>query len=508
MTLSSIGDGVISTDIDGKILSINKAAERLTGWSHKDAIDRPIEKVFNIIDEKTGEPCDSPVGERLVTGKISGWTAQSVLVATDGTRSLIENSGAPIFDSERKIRGAVLVFRDITQQRIASEEQERLQRELHQSQKMDALGNLTGGIAHDFNNILGIIMGNIGLAQSHYEDMDKSRMRKYLDAMQSASERARDLIAQMMLFSRRDQGESHPMDLVPMLKADMKMLCALLPTSIEIDQNYQTDLPKVVIDPVKLQQMLMNLCLNAKDAMNGVGKLSVWLRMSLDIAQECTTCNELLRGDWVELSVTDSGAGIDVETLAHIFEPFYTTKEVGKGTGLGLAVVDSIMKSFNGHIIVQSARGKGTTFRLLFNPAQPEDSLALEGDISGEVSKKGGGQSILVVDDEPELALVISEMLELYGYKSTAITSSTEALKLFESNPGLFDLVITDQTMPELTGIEMAAWMRQTSPELPIILTTGYSDTIGSKEADEHGVGFLKKPVEADNLAKCVAEFL
>lgn len=386
-------------------------------------------------------------------------------------------------------------------------EKTRLLNELHQSQKMDALGNLTGGIAHDFNNILGIIMGNTELAQNSIGKVNDAKLRKHLDTIQTASERARGLVSQMMVFSRSDQGEHHPMELTPMVKEDIRMLKAILPTSIEIDFDYQKNLPKVMMDPVKLQQILMNLCVNAKDAMDGIGTLSIWLGMCRDINQECTTCYERLRGDWVGLAVTDTGSGIAHDSLSRIFDPFFTSKEVGKGTGMGLAVVDSIVKSLDGHITVQSEQGTGTTFLLLFPPVQLIHSLEPD-ENSNHIVVKGSGQSILIVDDEPELALILSEMLEIYGYQSTAIFSSTDALKLFKSNPTSFDLVITDQTMPQLTGMDMATKMRNIRQEIPIIISTGYSDTIGQKEAGEQGIDFLKKPVNVNNLCSMVAELL
>jgi len=413
-----------------------------------------------------------------------------------------------IRDSDKNPMGVLMGIRDLTRSREEEEEKALLSHELHQAQKMEALGNLTGGIAHDFNNILGIIMGNVELAKMQNGEIDAPRMRKYLDTIQTASERARDLVAQMMVFSRKDQEETHPMDLTPMVKEDIKMLRSLLPTSIEIDLDFQNNLPRVEMDIIKFQKVLINLCLNAKDAMNGIGKLTIKLGMWRDINQECSSCHKHLDGDWVDVSVTDTGSGISHGDMIHVFEPFYTTKEVGKGTGMGLSVVDGTVRNLGGHTIIESEEGKGTTVHLLFPPVLEDTLLEDSKDESSHHSHQGSGQSILIVDDEPELAQVISEMLEVYGYQSTAITSSTEALKLFESNPASFDLVITDQTMPQLTGKDMAIKMREMRPETPIILVTGYSDSIGQEEADEQSIGFLKKPVDAINLVNLVAEML
>lgn len=507
VTLNSLAEGVISTDIDGYIVSINQAAEALTGCSYKDAIGKSIDDVFHIINVKTGERCVSSIDRALEAGLNSDWKSHSILTSQDGAQCHIENRGVPIRDSDGTIIGAVLVFRDITQQLQDREEQERLQRELHQSQKMDALGNLTGGIAHDFNNILSIIMGNTELAQMSSGMGDGSKMHKYLETIQNASTRARDLVAQMMVFSRNDQVDSRPSDLSALVKEDMKMLRSTLPSTIEIELDYQKDLPQVMMDPVKLQQIVINLCVNAKDAMDGAGTLSIWIGLTRDVHQECTTCHEQLRGDWVEIAITDNGSGIPEGEIERIFEPFFTTKEVGKGTGMGLAVVDSTVKSFDGHIIVQSEQGKGTTFRLLFHPAQTTELPKVDEIVEQDIVV-GSGQSILIVDDEPELVAILSEMLEAHGYSTTSVSHSPDALQRFEQNPAAFNLVITDQTMPELNGSDMAARMRELNPAIPIILATGYSDSLGQKEAEAQGVSFMRKPIQLDVLTNMIADLL
>ncbi|NOR51387.1 MAG: response regulator [Gammaproteobacteria bacterium] len=496
-------DAIYLVDLDDKLVRANRTFYSMTGLTPELAIGQDIGTIIHPQGEKT--PC--PVCKARTERR------DEVIVMEPNdpdnpTGKPIRVTVQMIRDGDSSPSGVLMGIRDLSKFRDAEKEKAHLLNELHQSQKMDALGNLTGGIAHDFNNILGIIMGNVELAQNNFGNVDESKIHKYLSTIKSASERARDLVAQMMLFSRRDQQETHPMDLAPMIKEDVKMLRALLPSSIEIDLNYQSDLPKVDMEPVKLQKILMNLCLNAKDSMNGIGKLTIRLGMKTDVDEECSSCKQRLDGDWVELSVADTGSGIATEVLAHIYEPFFTTKDVGKGTGMGLAVIDSTVKSLGGHTIVQSKVGHGTTFSLLFRPSQSNSTSLGSAENSSITIPRGSDQSILIVDDEPALAQVISEMLDLYQYRSTAMISSIDAMKLFESKPDAFELVITDQTMPQLTGIEMASRMHEIRPELPIILTTGYSESVGQKEADEQGIGFIHKPVKVDELAKMVAGLL
>ncbi len=321
-----------------------------------------------------------------------------------------------IRDNDNNLLGTLMGIQDLTRRREEEKEKVLLSNELHQAQKMEALGNLTGGIAHDFNNILGIIMGNVELAKMQKGEMDTPGMHKYLDTILSASERARDLVAQMMTFSRKDHEDAHPMDLTPMIKEDIKMLRSLLPTSIEIDLDFQNNLPKVRMDNVEFQKVLMNLCLNAKDAMNEAGKLTIKLGMWLDIDQPCSSCHKHLNGDWVDVSITDTGSGIAPDDMIHILEPFYTTKEVSKGTGMGLSVVEGTIRNLGGHIIIESEVGRGSTFHLLFTPVLEDTLLEDSEDRLSHHIHQGSGQSILVVDDEPELTQAISEMLRIYGH--------------------------------------------------------------------------------------------
>ncbi len=405
-------------------------------------------------------------------------------------------------------RNLLVIFNDITEHKQAEAEKVRLQHKLQQTQKMEALGLLTGGIAHDFNNILGIIMGNNSLAMARYGDEMPEKLVNYLETAMKASERAKDLVAQMMTFSRSGSEDSQPLQFAPLIKENIKMLYSILPSSIKTELNCEDDLPSILMNQAKLQQLMMNLCVNARDAMDGVGTLSIGLGWYRGVDTECFACHKQVKGDWIELSVTDTGCGIEPEIHEHMFEPFFTTKEIGKGTGMGLAVLHRIVDSHGGHVIIETVPGKGTTFHLLFPPAIEESIELPELISSSDELLQGKGRHVLVLDDEPELAEYIGDLLELYGYQATIETNSQDALSLFKRDPDKFALLITDQTMPGLTGVELIEKLRVIRPNFPVILCTGYSDIINSDNAKKRGISYLSKPVDADNLIRSAGELL
>ncbi|MCP4042439.1 MAG: PAS domain S-box protein, partial [Gammaproteobacteria bacterium] len=318
---------------------------------------------------------------------------------------------------------------DITERKQARAERDRLQRELQQAQKMEAVGQLTGGIAHDFNNILGIILGFAEIGYNQCLSSGQTKTAKYLSNIQKAGNRAAALVSQMLAFSRKEGGEYQyrSLQLAPLIKEDIKLLRSTLPTSIEIKTKFEDHLPEVLTDPTQLHQALMNLAINARDAMEGKGVLTIRLVWAREKGTECAICHQQVQGDWVELSVSDTGAGIEPEIMEHIFNPFFTTKAVGKGTGMGLAVILGIVRRHGGHALVESKPGKGTTFRMLFPGRRGDQRDAGSGRLSAE-PLPGQGEHVLVVDDEPDLGDFIGDLLESHGYLPTVLTSSKKAL--------------------------------------------------------------------------------
>jgi len=417
-----------------------------------------------------------------------------------------EVCAVPIENTSGSLREWVGVISDITDRKQAEAEQTRLQRELQQAHKMEALGQVTGGIAHDFNNILGIIMGYSSLAKKQCVNKDGTTLANQLDRILKASERARDLVAKMLAFSRKDVGDKRPASLSDLIEEDYEMLRSAVPASVEIFTEFADDLPNVFIDQTQLNQILMNLCINAKDAMDGKGVITIRLDWVQRLETECSACHKPLAGDWVELSVSDVGGGLKPEILKHIFDPFFTTKEIGKGTGMGLAVIHSIMHNHEGHIIVGDVSGGGTVFRLLFPSAKGESGYQVKSDAIGTTPESGHGQQIMVIDDEPDLANYLSDLLESYGYRVVALTSSIEALKLYQADPSSYAMVITDQTMPGLTGLDLAQAMRKINSAVKIIIISGFSDEVNAHIASELDIVYMAKPINAENLIQKVGE--
>ncbi len=405
-------------------------------------------------------------------------------------------------------RNLMVMFSDITKRKKAEAEQVRLQCELQQTQKMEALGQLTGGIAHDFNNILGIILGYSELAMARSTSRGDAKQAKQLELILKASERAKGLVAKMLAFSRSEASNDTPLLLQSILMEDIKMLRSTLPSSIEISTEIDESLPAILMDPVQLNQLLMNLCINARDAMDGKGNINIRLAWSREMEGERVACRKRIEGDWVELSITDTGSGIKPDVLDRIFDPFYTTKDVGKGTGMGLSVIHGIMRNHGGHILVETEIGKGSTFRLLFPPAIEEIAKTPGVDRSSEKLPHGRGEHVLILDDEQDLGEYLGDLLESYGYRVTVLTNSKEALDLFKEKPDEFAILITDQTMPGMTGVALVNAIREIRPDMPSILNTGFSDDIDAETATGMGMGYLEKPVKANSLLQKIDELI
>lgn len=376
------------------------------------------------------------------------------------------------------------IITDITDKLAKDKENKELQKELEQARKMEALGQLTGGIAHDFNNMLGIIIGYTDLTLEKLSNDPDNKIPGYLNNVAVASNRAKELIASMMLFSRTDEGEYQTLNISPLVKEDIKMLRSIIPTSIEIHSNINENLPDILIEPVKLQQLIMNLCVNARDAMDSEGSIVINLDWRKNVNNTCLISYEHITGDWIELSVTDTGSGMSKEVLQRLFEPFFTTKGKGKGTGMGMAVVHGIIKDIHAHILIDTEIGKGTRINVLFKPEENKDNN-IEKTKKTIISKESHHERVLIVDDEESLSNLLGDTLESYNYRCTCFSSSRKALAAFKKSPDDFDLIISDQTMPALTGLELIKCMREIRPNIPAIIATGYSESINDSVAEK-----------------------
>ncbi len=396
------------------------------------------------------------------------------------------------------------IVRDITKRKRAEEERKKLEDRLSQTQKMEAIGVLAGGIAHDFNNILTPVLGFTELAL--FDVPAGSKTHKNLNEVLNAGQRAKNLVKQILTFSRQsEEKQREPIRTSLIIKEVLKLLQAVIPSTIEIRQNIAPDTHVVNADPTKIHQILMNLCSNAGHAMPEGGVLEISL-VNVDLDEKiCAELEDLTAGSYIRLTVKDTGCGMDKKTLTRIFDPFFTTKAPGEGTGLGLSVVHGIVKSHGGNIVVQSKPGIGTTFHIylpvaeLIAKAQPETTEQF----------RGGTESILFIDDEAMIVDMFAMILKQFGYRVTTRSSGVEALELFRFKPDEFDLVITDQTMPKLTGSDLALELLRIRPDIPIILCTGFSHTITPEKARAMGIrAFVMKPVVGTELGRTIRQVL
>jgi PAS domain S-box-containing protein len=392
-------------------------------------------------------------------------------------------------------------FIDLSEQLRAEADKKKLEAQLRQSQKMEALGTLAGGIAHDFNNILSAVLGYSELGLQDLDDPDHPLYAK-LKAINHAGHRARDLVEQILAFSRMQEQLQAPIRVAPIVKEAIKLLRSSLPASIQVKVQIKADRP-VLGDPTQIHQIIMNLCTNAYHAMQAFGGV---MEVALEpVSADALDALDLPTGQYLMLTVADTGSGISPTIIDRIFEPYFTTKDKGKGTGLGLAVVHGIVKRHGGEISVESRVGEGTRFTI-FLPVSGDE--AVENGIH-PVSLPRGTEHVLLVDDEEDLVVIGSEMLQRLGYRVTAMTASADALEAFKQDPFRFDIVVTDYNMPGLTGDQMAKEMLSIRRDTPVIVCTGFSEVFDQKRAQAIGIRqILMKPVTMQGLAHALREVL
>jgi signal transduction histidine kinase/ActR/RegA family two-component response regulator len=384
------------------------------------------------------------------------------------------------------------------------EEERRMQAKLAESEKLSALGQMASGLAHDFNNILGAIMGYVEMAL--YDVPEENLARQSLEQVLAASHRAKDLVKQILSFSRQSEESLRPIMLSAIIKEVLNLLRASIPSTIQIVQNIETEASTMMADPTQIHQVLMNLCTNAHHSMMGNGGTLKLTLSNMDLDQSSASLYPGMQpGTYLRLSVKDTGCGMDESTLKKAFDPYFTTKEKDLGTGMGLAVVQGIVKSHGGTISLQSEKGTGTTIDVLF--PKIDDEVLMETENFMEMPK--GHECILFVDDEETLASLGKHMLERLGYSVVAEIDPKEALATFEKKPECFNLVITDMTMPKMTGAILAGELMKIRPDIPVILCTGYSDLINREKALSLDIkDFLMKPHSIYDLAATIRKVL
>ena len=483
-----------------RITFASPAALRL--FRAKDADELIGKKYLDLV-----HPDDHAVStERARKNLEENWVAplrEHRIVALDGQVVEVESTGLPFkHRGETQVFG---VFRDITERKRANQEKEKLEAQLRQAQKMEAIGTLAGGIAHDFNNILSVIIGNAEMLGMS-EEISSSTSRENVAPILAASSRAKKLVSQILTFSRQGDQQKLLISLKPVIKETIEFLRSSLPSTIQLKQYINPEAGTILADPTQMQQVLMNLCTNAAHAMEGsAGELKIELENATITEADSRVTADVEPGSYVKMSVSDTGHGMEAWVRERIFDPYFTTKGPGKGTGLGLSVVHGIVKSHGGMIQVYSEPGAGTTFRVYFPRT---DGLERDEARIPEPLPRGT-EKVLMVDDEPELADLGKRMLEHLGYRVDVRTSPLEALELFRADPERFDAIITDMTMPHLTGLNLAREILAIRPTLPIILCTGFSEQ--ADEAKSHSAGvrsFLFKPLVISELANALRKAL
>jgi signal transduction histidine kinase/CheY-like chemotaxis protein len=403
-------------------------------------------------------------------------------------------------------------IRDVTERQHADEARAQLEAQLRQAQKMDAIGHLTGGIAHDFNNILTSVLGYVALAADHPAVRGDPKLCHYLEHAEGAVQRARDLIRQMLTFSRGQRGEPRPVSISKLVMESTKLLASTLPSSIELGTHLHRELPRVMIDPVHLGQVLLNLCINARDAVGETGAIRISVALERIADAVCSSCRQRVQGTFVALAVADTGPGIEPAVVERMFEPFFTTKEVGKSSGMGLATVHGIVHEYGGHVCVSSKPGAGATFKVLLVPLADDRPDAHVEEHSGQAQGSAPSRlhgRVLVVDDDAMVAELLEEMLQNWGIATTVLRNPLEAHAWFLEDPERVDLVLTDHSMPKMTGIELAQRLTEARPDLPVLLYTGYGTDIDPALAARSGISALiAKPMEPKTLFDVLLEHL
>lgn len=495
--LSAMADGVVIIDSNGLIKWVNSAYEDLTGYS----LDEFINKNINFLkSEKQNSELYNDLWTVIQTGNT--WKGEIWNKRKNGEVYLEEQSITPVKDEQSRITHFVAVNRDITNKN-------KLNIQVNNAKRIEAIGQLTAGIAHNFNNKLASILGFSGLVLDELKEHENEDISDSINEIITAGKDARDLVQQMMAFSVTTLSDPRPVDIKLAIEQAVKTITSTLPAELQVFIELN-EVPLVNIDPVRLHQMLISLAVNSSESMGKHGKLT----FSLDVTHInniiCSSCHEIISGDYVFVSVKDTGKGIPETDIVNIFMPFFTTHHDKGGTGMGLSALHGMLHDMKGHILVDSVIDDYTEFKLLFpidKVTEIKESVTQYSEhLEHKEVKRVKKLHILVVDDDKSVANFMFEMLSINGYEVTKETNSKEAFKLFSENPNKFDLLITDQSMPHLSGSELVKLVCDIREDLPVILMTGYGENELNDEA-EHINAVLTKPFDTSELLDILNEF-
>ncbi len=495
---TSINDLIYTLDLKGQFISVNPAILEAFGYEYAELIGR---KVSDFMAPELAATFES---DYLETLQLQGYHEGIAIYFTkNGEKIFIENKSAFVWpaDGDPFISG---IGRDVTEKILSERSVAKLQQQVAQSQKLESIGTLTGGIAHDFNNIQAIIAGNTELALKDVPEWNPAYA--CLEEIKTASLRATKIVKQLLNFSRKTDSKLQPIEIALIVKSALKFLRSTIPTTIDIQHEIQAANETMLADPAQINQIMMNLCINASHAMEQTGgKITIKLEKVMVDDTATKDYPALKSGKHAKLTVSDTGPGIDPEIIDRIFDPYFTTKEVGKGSGMGLTVAHGIVKNHNGVISVESEPGKGTVFEVLFPLTEAEAEQ-----VTGEPEEvPTGNGNILFVDDEASLVKMVKRSLELQGHRVETKSDPAEALELFRSKPDWFDLIITDMTMPNMTGDRFAIEILSIRPDIPIILCSGFSEKIDAEKAKALGIRkYIEKPLDMFDFVASIRKVL
>jgi two-component system CheB/CheR fusion protein len=501
--LSKINEALICVDKEGIVTYWNRGATKLFGWTESEMLGRSYFERF-----PAGEARDQAWQRMDIAMSIGEFRHERQDYRKDGSRVWVDAAASHTFDRHGRQSGIIALFRDITGRINEEQKRRQLEHQLYETQKMETIGTLAGGIAHDFNNIIAGILGHTELALLTLRPDDPAR--RFHEVVLTASHRARDLVKRILAFSHKHEPERKPVQLAEIVTDAAKFIRAILPATVELQLEMDKASPGTLADANQIHQVLMNLAANAAYAMRDCGgRLTIRLRTVVFANAHATATGPLSAGTYLALAMVDLGQGIDAEALNKIFDPFFTTKPIGEGTGLGLSIVRGIIEGHGGAIEVESKPGVGTTFTLYF-PAMVSDNSAAAPVLPPPTTlPRGQGERIVVIDDEENVAQAAQLMLQSLGYHVRSYSSAERFHEDFLREPGSVDLLLTDQTMPHLTGLQLAQKLRASGETLPILIVSGYSrnltpDTLSAMG----GIELLKKPYELADLARVVRRML
>ncbi len=501
--LTSIPDAIIGVDETGRVVSANPQSSALLGYDNDELVGLEVERLIPAHHQLK----HATKRREMMAKKITSLKPSRPLVALskDGTEIPIEIS-VNSFEVEGKWL-AVTSLRDIGERLRIEEEKKQLQAQLIQATKMETVGQLTGGIAHDFNNILTSIMGFTELSQ-HVVKGKNSQLETYLNAIYQSSERASELVKQMLAFSRSDGGGQYPVEPHPIVNEVADMLRSTSPSSMNINLKTSKHNLSITIDPAQLHLAIMNLVMNSKHALAGKGNINIEVSNKHISARPCSSCHKTIDGEYVAIEICDDGPGIEQEHISRIFDPFFTTKQVGQGSGMGLSMVHGIVHGGGGHVLVDSSPGCGACITLLFPESQlPANTNGRETHDAQETSAPTGKGHIMIVDDEQTITAFMKDIVESWGYQVTTFNHPEDALKALQDASRSFNLIISDQTMPDMLGTELAIVCQKLRPELPFVLYSGYSEDVDEHNYKRLGIAaYFSKPVDSRTLREKLAE--